>query len=135
MTIPLVIALSGSATVLMLPTWGMGLATFLDSERTILTRVDAPDGRLIAQVERIVVGGVPNIVVVVRPSWTPDWYLAGCAAASHYEEAPASVRWTSARTLEIIHASDDPSWRLGSAPFKHRSCGDLGVTLRPNTIP
>jgi hypothetical protein len=69
-----------------LPVWGMGVAVFLDSTRTVLDRHPSPDGARIAQVERIVVGGVPSIVVIVRSWWMPNWYLAGCVAASHYEE-------------------------------------------------
>lgn len=55
-----------------LPIWGMGSAAFFDSERTVLAREVSPSGKRIAQVERLTVGGVPNIVVMLRPPWMPN---------------------------------------------------------------
>ena len=69
-----VIAVCAIVTV---PLWGMVPAVFLDSERTVVSRSPSPDGRRIAQVERIIVGGEPTIIVMVRSWWMPDWYLAG----------------------------------------------------------
>ena len=113
-----------------LPFWGWGLAYFLDSERTVISRVMSPDRARTAQVERIVVGGAPSIVILVRPWWMPDWYVAGCAAASHYQDAKASVRWVSNSTIEISHTDGRPFWHeAGHAPFHNETCGDLNVIL------
>src|SRR3569833_1620083 len=79
--------------------WGMGVAIFLDSERTVVSRQLSPSGKRIAQVERIVVGGVPSSVVMARPRWMPDRYLFGCAATSHYGDATAQLRWASEKML------------------------------------
>ena len=49
------------------PIWGMGPAVFLESERSVLSSERSPDGKRIAQVERLVVGGMPNIIVMVSP--------------------------------------------------------------------
>jgi len=115
--------------IVTLPELGMGPAIFLDSERTVIARAVSPDGNRIGQVERIVVGGVPSIVVMVRPSWMPNWYLAGCAATSHYHETAASIRWLSNRSIEIRHADDRLEWATGAAPFHSKSCEDLLVTF------
>jgi hypothetical protein len=113
-----------------LPFWGMGPAVFLDSERTVISRAKSPDGARTAQVERIVIGGVPSIVIVVRRWWMPDWYLAGCAAASHYQEAKASVRWVSNGSIEVRHTDGRLFWdETGHAPFHNKTCGDLSVTF------
>jgi hypothetical protein len=121
----LVVLLSLIVAVLTLPIWGMGPAVFLDSERTILSRSVSPDGKRIAQVERLVVGGVPNIVIIVRPTWMPNWYLAGCAAASHYQETKAAVRWIRTDKVEVAFATDLGFWSTDSAPFHHGGCLDL----------
>src|SRR5439155_3315678 len=73
----LALSLTAFALVVTLPIWGMGPAVFFDSNRTIVARRPSPDGKRIAQIERLVVGGVPSIVVTVRWSWMPNWYLAG----------------------------------------------------------
>jgi hypothetical protein len=121
----LVVLLSLIVAVLTLPIWGMGPAMFLDSERTILSRSVSPDRKRIAQVERLVVGGVPNIVILVRPTWMPNWYLAGCAAASHYQETKAAVRWIRADKVEVTVDTDLGFWSTDSAPFHHGGCLDL----------
>ncbi|WP_142635899.1 hypothetical protein [Sphingomonas sp. IC081] len=82
-----------------------------------------------AQVERMVVGGVPSIVVMVRSWWLPDWYLVGCAAASHYEEAEAQVRWISNDAIAVSHTEDQLYWKTGSAPFHSSSCENVSVKL------
>lgn len=115
--------------LLTLPIWGMGPAAFLDSQRAVISRVSSPDGTRVAQVERIVVGGAPSIVVMVRPRWMPDWYLAGCAAASHYQEAKAQVRWSTNDAIVVSYAGDQMYWRTGSAPFHSAPCEGLAVTF------
>lgn len=112
-----------------LPLWGMGPAVFFDSQRTVISRLLSPDGKRVAQIERIVVGGEPTIVVSVRSSWVPDWYLAGCAAASHYQNEKARVRWTSNSALEVGHMDDRRFWATGSAPFHQGACSNLTVTF------
>jgi hypothetical protein len=101
----------------------------LDSSRTVISRNISPDGRRSAQVERIVVGGVPNIVVMVRSWWLPNWYIAGCAAASHYMDANAQVRWTSNSAISVIHTDERLSWDVGSAPFHNQPCESISVAL------
>lgn len=107
----------------------MGPAAFLDSSRAVISRKLSPDGARLAQIERIVVGGVPTIVVTVKSSWAPDWYLAGCAAASHYQEDKASVLWISNEALQVRHAEDRRFWKLGSAPFLNGHCRNITVAL------
>lgn len=123
------VAVVALGTVATLSLWGMGAAVFLDSERTVLSRLPSPDGKRIASVERIVVGGAPSIVVIVRPAWMPDWYLTGCAAVSHYEDAKARARWTTINALEVRHTEDRRFWKTGSAPFHNEACSNLAVTL------
>ena len=125
--IPVAVFVIGLVT---LPFWGMGPAVFLDSERTVISRTKSPDGARTAQVERIVVGGVPSIVIMVRPWWMPDWYLAGCAAASHYEDAEASIRWVSNSSIQIDGRDELRFWaKTGNAPFHDKACSDLSVTF------
>jgi hypothetical protein len=93
----------------------MGPAVFMDSRREVLGRVVSPDGRRIAQVERLVVGGMPNIVVTVRRSWQPDWYLTACKAVSHYGDATARLRWSGDRALTVESPALD--WR-SDPPFR-----------------
>lgn len=112
-----------------LPFWGMGPAVLLDSERTVISRVLSPDGTRVAQVERIVVGGTPSIVVMVRPQWMPDWYITGCAAASHYQDAEAQVRWSTKDAIAVTHTDDQLYWDIGSAPFHSALCEGLTVTF------
>lgn len=113
-----------------LPFWGMGPAVFLDSERTVISRAKSPNGVRTAQVERIVVGGVPSIVIMVRSWWMPDWYLVGCGAASHYKDAEANIRWVSNRRIEIRHTDGRLFWEeAGHAPFHNEVCSDLSVTF------
>ena len=117
------------ALLVSLPFWGMGAAVFLDSRRFIISSRSSPDGRRIADIERLVVGGEPSIVVTVRPLWKTNWYLVSCAAASHYQDARASVTWTSANALRISSDADASYWDLGSAPFHNEPCPDLTVSV------
>ena len=114
--------------VLTLPIWGMGVAVFLDSERTVLSRQPSPDGKRIAQVERLVVGGVPSIVVIVRSWWMPNWYLTGCVAASHYQEIDARSVWKSNDFLAVVTIDDVRAWTK-SAPFKGRACNQVRTRI------
>jgi hypothetical protein len=115
--------------VVTLPLWGMGPAVFLDSKRTLISQTPSPDGKRVAQVERILVGGVPSIVVMVRPEWMPNWYLTGCAAASHYREADARVHWATNDAIVVTHSGDQRFWDIGSAPFHSAPCDGLTVTF------
>lgn len=117
--------------VVTLPIWAMGLAVFLDAKRTVLARRPSPDGRRIAQVERMVVGGVPSIVVIVRSWWVPDWYLGGCVAASHYEDIGARAVWQSNNSLVVQTRGDVSRWRNNSAPFKGKGCSQLETDVVP----
>jgi hypothetical protein len=112
---------------LSLPIWGMGPAAFLDSQRTIIARNVSPDGKRVAQVERLLVGNVSNIVIIVRPRWMPNWYLAGCPAASHYEETNVAVRWTTNSQIEVKSESGQRFWSSNSAPFHVGACDDLNL--------
>jgi hypothetical protein len=111
-----------------LPVWGMGVAVFLDSTRTVLDRHPSLDGARIAQVERMVVGGVPSIVVIVRSWWMPNWYLAGCVAASHYEDIDVRAFWKSNNSLVLQTRGDVGEWTT-SAPFKNRACNQLETAV------
>lgn len=102
----------------------MGPAAFLDSERSVIYRASSPDGKRVAQVERVVVGGEPSIVILVRRSWEPDWYLTGCVATSHYKDAQARIAWASNTRLTIFHGPQG-SWDNNSAPFHNNSCSDV----------
>jgi hypothetical protein len=114
--------------LLSLPIWGMGIAAFIDARRSVVSSHQSPDERRIAQVERLVVGGVPSIVVTVRRSWMPNWYISSCAAASHYGETTANVRWTSAISLEVSSGADPQHWFVGAAPFHSDACPGLIVS-------
>jgi hypothetical protein len=89
---------------------GFGAAAYLDSERSVIARAVSPDGTWTAQLERLVVGGAPNLVVTLRRSWQPDWYLTSCKAVSYYGESAAALRWTSDRALLVDAASDPSHW-------------------------
>jgi hypothetical protein len=118
-----------AAALVTVPIWGMGPAVFLDSQRTVMSRHISPNGDRVAQVERIIVGGAPSVVVMVRSKWMPDWYLLGCSAASHYGEAKASVRWVSTNAINVIPSDKSDGWRTGSAPFHHGSCDSVSVSF------
>lgn len=109
------------------PIWGMGVAMFLDANRAVISSQPSPDGRRIAQVDRLVVGNVPSIVVTVRPSWMPDWYLPACVAASHYREANIAIAWSSPGSLTVRFNAGRESWKIGIAPFHNRSCSNLAI--------
>lgn len=126
-----VLALAVVVVVVTLPMWGMGLAVFLDAERTVLSRSPSPDGKRIAQVERLVVGGVPSIVVIVRSWWMPNWYLAGCVAARHYQETDARSVWKSNGSLAVMTSGNVQAW-TNSAPFKDNDCAQLTTSIVPN---
>ncbi len=60
----------------------------------------------------------------------PDWYLAGCAAASHYHDAEASIQWVSNSSIEIHHTDSRLFWNEGGhVPFHDKACSDLSVTF------
>jgi hypothetical protein len=124
------LAVAAILALVTLPIWGMGLAVFLDAKRTVLARHPSPDGRRIAQVERMVVGGVPSIVVIVRSWWMPDWYLGGCVAASHYENMDARVVWKTNNSLVVQTRGDVGEWTR-SAPFKGKSCSQVETAVVP----
>ena len=115
--------------MLTLPVCGMGPAVFMDSDRTVLSRALSPDGKHVAQVERLVVGGAPSIVVTVKLAWMPNWYLLGCAAASHYEETSARLRWEFNRSLSIASPADARFWQTDGAPFHRAGCSDVVVSV------
>ena len=132
-----ILGLSLAAFVLVgtFPIWGMGPAVFLDSNRAILSRHFSPDRARVAQVERLVVGGVPSIVVKVRQTWMPDWYLAGCVAASHYENTDADVAWSSNDSLVVLTTAELRSWRKGDAPFHPEACRTVSTVIGPKSPP
>ena len=121
--------LAVAAAVVTLPIWGMGPAVFMDSDRTILSHTLSPDRRHVAQIERLVVGGVPSIVVTVRRAWMPNWYLLECVAASHYEETSARLRWHSNGSLIIATPTEARFWRTDGAPFHPTGCSDFSVSV------
>ncbi len=116
-------------TIGTLPIWGWGSAYYFDSQRTVLASSVSPDGSSIAQVERLVVGDVPNIILTLRSSWAPNWYLMSCAAVSHYGETQAGVRWLSNDRIALRTSVEPKYWRTDAAPFKHRGCGRMTVVI------
>lgn len=115
--------------VVTFPIWGMGAAMFLDADRAVISSQPSPDGRRIAQIERLVVGSVPSVVVTVRPSWMPDWYLPACAAASHYRDTKVAIAWGSPGSLTIRSNARSKSWKVGIAPFHNRPCSNLSIAV------
>ena len=99
---------------------GFGIAAFLDSEREVLDRVASPGGTWTAQVERLTVGGAPNMVITVRRSWHPDWYLTSCKPVSYYGESAVSLSWTSDRELVAEVSTELRGWRGDGGPFRWR---------------
>jgi hypothetical protein len=93
-----------------------GAAAYLDSDRDVIVRAVSPDGSRTAQLERLVVGGAPNMVVTLRRSWHPDWYLTSCKPVSYYGESAAVFRWTSNRAL-LVDAATEPGQWDSDAPF------------------
>lgn len=59
----------------------------------------------------------------------PNWYLAGCAAASHYQDAEAHVRWVADDAIVVTHTGDQLFWDTGAAPFHNAPCENLSVTF------
>lgn len=102
---------------------------FLDADRVVISSQLSPDGHRIAQVERLVVGNVTSVVVTVRPTWMPDWYLPACAAAYHYREARVAIAWGSPESLTIRSNAGPESWKVGIAPFHNRPCSNLSVAI------
>ncbi len=125
----LVAALVLLGAIVTLPVWGWGPAYYLDMERTVLSTVPSPDGGRIASVERVVVGGEPTIVVMIRDRWLPDWYLTGCVATSHYQDASADVEWVSSRMMTIRTDGEPRFWSAHSAPFHEGRCSDISATI------
>jgi hypothetical protein len=113
------------------PVWGMGVAVFMDITRSVISARPSPDGRRIAQVETINVGGVPSTVVTVRSSWKPNWYLASCAAAYHYHDGGTVTRveWTSAKSLKVSSTANSGEWQIGVAPFLNGTCPGLVISV------
>lgn len=122
-------AIGVTAAVVTFPIWAMGPAVFMDSERTILSRALSPDRTHVAQIERLVVGGVPSIIVTVRPAWVPNWYLLECVVASHYHQTSARLRWQSNRSLIVATPAEARSWRTDGAPFHPTGCSDFPVSI------
>jgi hypothetical protein len=123
------IVFAAGFSVFSLPIWGMGAAVFLDSSRSVIAASPSPDGRRIAQLERLIVGGTPSVVVTVRSSWKPNWYLWSCAAASHYEDVNATIAWAAPSELDISSSVDPQNWDVGRAPFHNRPCSNLTVSI------
>jgi hypothetical protein len=129
------IGLAVAAAVVTLPIWGMGPAVFMDSDRTILSRALSPDGTHVAQIERLVVGGAPSIIVTVRAAWMPNWYLLGCVAGSHYGETSARLRWQSNRSLIVATRTEARFWRTDGAPFHRTGCSNLTTSIMQLAAP
>jgi hypothetical protein len=96
---------------------GFGAAAFLDSERQVVGRAVSPDGTWTAQLERLTVGGAPNMVVTLRRSWHPDRYLTSCKPVSYYGESAAVLRWRSNGVLLVDAATDPGRWN-SDPPFR-----------------
>lgn len=111
--------------IITIPMWGMGPAVYLDSERTIRTSKASPDRSKIATVEEIFVGGVPNIVIIVRDRWLPSWYFTGCVASSHYDDVDVSVEWVSNNSIKLLSNAESRFWKADMAPFRNTSCADI----------
>lgn len=114
------------------PIWGMGPAVYLDSERTIRASNASGDDRKFATVEEIVVGGVPNIVIIVRDRWLPSWYSTGCVASSHYGDVNVSVKWVSNTTIRLLSDAEPRFWNAETAPFRNAPC--IGVSIMPTKV-
>jgi hypothetical protein len=127
------LGLAVAAAVVTLPFWGMGPAVFIDSDRTILSRALSPDRSHVAQIERLVVGGAPSIVVTVRPAWMPNWYLLGCVAASHYGQTSARLLWRSNHLLIVMPRNEARLWRTDGAAFHRTGCSDPAVSIMQQT--
>jgi hypothetical protein len=129
----LAVSSAAFAAAVTFPIWAMGPAVFLDAQRSVVARRPSPDGRRIAQIERLVVGGVPSIVITVRSWWMPNWYLAACAAASHYQDTDARLLWKSNDSLAVLTKGDIRFWAKGDAPFHRGQCTGLNTTIVPIT--
>ena len=125
---------AAAAAAATFPIWGMAPAVFLDSSRQVLARSTSPDSKHVAQVERLTVGGAANVVVMVRPPWAPDWYLAGCPVTSHYEDANPSIAWASNHSV-IVSTHDAISlWDADMAPFHSRPCSKVDAIMHQTPI-
>lgn len=126
----IVVGLIGLAVALVtFPVWAMGPAVFMDSERKIRSFHSSPDGNRYATVEEFTVGGVPNIVVIVRNHWLPNWYLTGCVAASHYQGANVLLEWTSNSSIALTSDVEQQYWDAGNAPFREGKCETVKTTI------
>ncbi len=126
---------AGAALVIAIatfPLWAMammGPAVYFGSERVTRAAEASPDGKKIASVEEIVVGGVPNIVIIIRDWWLPSWYFTGCVASSHYDDVDASLEWVSNTTIQLRSNAEPRYWKAEGAPFRNAPC--KGVTTVP----
>ncbi len=116
--------------IITVPFWAMGPAAYLDSEWTIRTSKTSPDGSKIATVEEIVVGGVPNIVIIVRDRWLPSWYFTGCIASSHYDDVDVTLEWVSDDSIMLISDAEPQYWNAGMAPFRNATCASITTVLK-----
>ena len=107
---------AGAALVIAIatfPLWAMammGPAVYFDSERVTRAAEASPDGKKIASVEEIVVGGVPNIGIIIRDWWLPSWYFTGCVASSHYNDVDASLEWVSNTSIQLRSNAEPRYW-------------------------
>jgi hypothetical protein len=60
----------------------------------------------------------------------PNWYLAGCAATSHYRDTEAVIAWAGSDTIVVMHTDDPQFWGADSAPFHKAPCDHLTVTFK-----
>ena len=126
---------AGAALVIVIatfPFWAMllmGPAVYIDSERATRTVQTSPDGSRIASIEEIEVGGIPNIVIIVRDWWLPSWYFTGCIASSHYRDVDVSLEWISNSSIKLTSDAEPRFWDAEMAPFRNAPCKDLTTKL------
>lgn len=111
--------------VVTFPLWAMGSAVYLDSQRVTRSVEASPNGSKIASVEEIVVGGVPNVVIIIRDWWIPSWYFTGCVASSHYDDVNVSLEWLSNSSIELLSNAEPRYWNADMAPFRNAPCTDV----------
>jgi len=116
--------------VITFPFWAMGPAVYLDSERTTRTVKASPDDSRFAAVEELVVGGVPNVVIIVRDWWLPNWYFTGCVASSHYDDVDVTLEWISDDTIMVRSKTEPRYWNAEMAPFRNAPCRRVTTVLK-----